>query len=344
LLAKTIGITKEVKDQNALREQAAELEDKLKSAMEAVNAVDDRDESVKMREQLTNLDILYDGVINNEKITADDKYAIWEEYTAKRAILEGQITKTEEEEAKMRAQASREKTIELLEIANNFATEYQNLMSSIATLAYQMIEDDATIKTAALDKQYEDGEISLEEYEDKKTEIEKKAAKDRYKVQMWEWTAQIATAVANTALGVTKALEMGLPGIFIGALIGAAGAVQLATILGSKPVPPSFSTGGVISSTSTIGDNTLIAANGKERVLTAQQNAAFEDMVYGRGRSTGVKVYNYAANDVHARATVTEDGIKVVINKTVAKSMQDGKYNDSYRTMQNGLNGIRLTN
>jgi hypothetical protein len=189
-----------LKDKNRLLEESAILQGRLKEALDAIELVDDRAESVKMKEQLGNLDTLYNEVMNNETLLADAKVSLWMEYADKRELLEKQITKTEEEEEKARIQASREKTIELLEIANNFATEYQNLMTNIATLAYQMIEDDAKIKTDKLDKQYEEGKISLEEYEDKKTEIEKKAAKDRYKVQMWEWTAQIATAYQTPLL------------------------------------------------------------------------------------------------------------------------------------------------
>jgi hypothetical protein len=330
-------------EHNAELLKAAELENALNEAMGAINAVDDRDESVKMREQLTNLDILYDGVINNEKITADDKYAIWEEYTAKRAILEGQITKTEEEEAKMRAQASREKTIELLEIANNFATEYQNLMSSIATLAYQMIEDDAKIKTDKLDKQYEAGEISLEEYEDKKTEIEKKAAKDRYKVQMWEWTAQIATAISNTALGVTKAIAQGgIMGLVTGAIVGAAGAVQLATILGSKPITPSFSTGGIVGGTSYTGDQVPAMLNSAEMILNpGQQRNLFDAINRGTIGDMNVQVYNQAANDVRVSTQQTERGVQVFIRKTIANDMASGKLNESFAAMENNRKGVR---
>jgi hypothetical protein len=331
---------------NAELLKATDLEDALNDAMNAINAVDDRDESVKMREQLGNLDTLYGEVMNNETLLADAKVSLWMEYADKRELLEKQITQTEAEEEKARTQASREKTIALLEIANSFATEYQNLMTNISELANQMIDDEATIKTDKLDKQYEAGEISLEEYEEKKTEIEQDAAKKRYKLQMWEWTANLATSIANTALGVTKALAQGgVAGIITGALVGAAGAVQLATIIGSKPVPPSFTTGGIMGGTSYTGDENVALLNSREMILNAgQQRNLFDSINSGKMGGSSVKIYNNAANDVHARATVTEDGIRVVINRTVAKSMADGKYNDSFRTMQNTVNGVRLTN
>jgi len=221
-------------------------------------------------------------------------------------------------------------------------------MRAITELANKMIDDDTKIKIAKLEDQYEAGEISAEEFEEKKLKIEKKAAKEKYKVAMWQWGADIAKAIANTALAITLALAVGGPlvGPIMAGMIGAAGAVQLATLISSKPIPPSFSTGGVISSASTTGDRTLIAANGKERVLTAQQNAAFEALAMGGGGMGGsnVKIYNSAANDVNARAKVTKEGIEVMITKTVSRDMADGKYNTAYITMQNELNGVRYTN
>lgn len=335
--------TTSLAEHNAELLKAADLEDALNDAMNAINAVDDRDESVKMREQLGNLDTLYNEVMNNETLLADAKVSLWMEYADKRELLEKQITQAEAEEEKARTQASREKTIELLEVANNFATEYQNLMSSIATLAYQMIEDDATIKTAALDKQYEEGKISLEEYEDKKTEIEKKAAKDRYKVQMWEWTAQIATAISNTALGVTKAIAQGgIMGLVTGAIVGAAGAVQLATILGSKPITPSFSTGGIVGGTSYTGDKVPAMLNSAEMILNpGQQRNLFDAINRGTIGDINVQVYNEAANDVRVSTQQTERGVQVFIRKTIANDMASGKLNESFAVMENNRNGVR---
>lgn len=48
-----------------------------------------------------------------------------------------------------------------------------------------------------------------------------------------------------------------------------------------------FALGGVISSPSTAGDNTLVFANGGERVLTPRQNDAFEELVFGGGQGGG---------------------------------------------------------
>jgi len=333
-----------LKDKNALLELSAKLEGDLREVMDSITAIDDRDESVKMREQLKVLDEMYTAVMNNEQITADQKLLIWQEYTQKRAILEKNITDTEAEEEKARIQASRDRTVEALQIVNEFATQYGNIMANLQTLAYQMIEDDAKIKTAEADKQYADGIISLEEYESKKKEIEQEAAKDKYKIDLLMWTSSIAQAISNTALGITQALAQGgIFGIPIAAMIGAAGAIQLATIVANKPIPPAFATGGVVGGTSYTGDKVLARVNSKERILTPSQNKAFEDMVYGRAGGN-VNVYNQAAGLVDVQPQITKDGVQVLIRKTVAQDMSSGRYNQQMRTAQNTMRGVRYTN
>jgi hypothetical protein len=336
-----------LKIKNDEQERANELEQEMRGALDAIQAPDDRTESQKMRDQMAELNDVYSQVMSNEQIAADQKLIIWQEYEQKKAQLEKNITETEKEELKAREQANKDQNVKIAEIASQFADQFADTMRAITDLANQMIDDDTKVKIAKLDEQYEAGEISAEEYEEKKIKIEKKAAKEKYKVAMWQWGADIAKAIANTALGITMALAMGGPfvGPILAGMIGAAGAVQLATLISSKPIPPSFSTGGVISSSSTVGDRTLIAANGKERVLTAQQNAAFENLAYGGvGGGTNVKIYNTASNDVNASAKVTKDGIEVLIGKTVNKKMANGEFNSSYKIMQNELNGIRYTN
>jgi hypothetical protein len=81
---------------------------------------------------------------------------------------------------------------------------------------------------------------------DNLTEKQKQAAKTAFNVQK---AANLATAVVNTALGVTQALASAPPPLsFVNAgLVGAAGAVAIAEIAGQRP--PSFAVGGVMPST-----------------------------------------------------------------------------------------------
>ena len=81
---------------------------------------------------------------------------------------------------------------------------------------------------------------------DNLTEKQKQAAKTAFNVQK---AANLATAVVNTALGVTQALASAPPPLsFVNAgLVGAAGAVAIAEIAGQRP--PSFAVGGMMPST-----------------------------------------------------------------------------------------------
>jgi hypothetical protein len=81
---------------------------------------------------------------------------------------------------------------------------------------------------------------------DNLTEKQKQAAKTAFNVQK---AANLATAVVNTALGVTQALASAPPPLsFVNAgLVGAAGAVAIAEIAGQRP--PSFAAGGMMPST-----------------------------------------------------------------------------------------------
>jgi hypothetical protein len=332
-------------DQNAALALATELQEGLSQAMSAITEIDDRDESEKMREQLDALDELYKQVEDSENISAEKKLEIYREYTDKRAILEKQLTEQIKEEEKARKASIRESFEANLQIAADFANQYQQAMATIAALANQAIDTDAEYKTQKLQEQYDKGKISAEEFEEKKTAIEQEAAKDRYKIAMWEWTASIATAIANTALGVTKALgQGGVLGLITRGLVAAAGAAQLAMIFANKPIPPSFTTGGIMGGTSYTGDENLARINSREMILNAgQQKNLFDRINSGDLGGTNVQIYNQAANDVRATAQVNERGVQVFIRKTVAADMAQGRYNDSYQSMQNQLSGVRYT-
>jgi hypothetical protein len=335
--AESKRLTEEQKKAEAERlEEAKKAREELEKALDEIT--DGRSTSQLLQAQLDELDELYNAVEDGEEL----RYEIEQEYAEKRKKLEEQVT-----EAKKAEQL--EQNIALLEIANQFAAQYQEIMDSMQQLATSHIENDAAVKVAAVEKQYEAGEISAEEYEAKLSEINKKAAQEKYKVDMWAWSASILSAIANTAVGAAKALAEGgaFTGPALAAMIAAAGGIQLASIIAAKPIPPSFTTGGIVPGTAYTGDRVTALLNSGEMILNAGQQRNLFDSInsgtFGRGDQR-IQVFNQAANDVSAEPAITEDGIKLMIRRTVAKDMAEGRFNRSYKTMQGGLRGTRYTN
>ena len=351
LLETTIAMSEEIETQNELKEEAEKIETNLREALADIAEIDNRKESEKIREQIKILEDYYSLAMNNAQIESDAKIEIEKEFLEKKKVLMALETEAEETETQTRIQNRKEMYSKIAEIANRFTTEYAGIMSTISAMATEQINNEAILKTDALEKEYAKGEMSAEDYEKKLLDIKREAANEKYKIDMWVWASNIASAIASTALGVAQALadpSITNPILKIGlaSLVGAAGAVQLTSVLSSKPIPPQFAKGGVVPGNSYTGDKMIIATNSAERVLTAQQNAAFEKLAFGQTAQSGpsIKIYNSASNDVSAKPEISEGEILIMIEKTVTKQMESGKYNSAFKTMQGGLNGVRYTN
>ena len=147
---------------------------------------------------------------------------------------------------------------------NGYIQQTTDIAKEAGDLMLENLQSQTNSELMELDKKYEAGEMSEEEYYEKQKQIQQKAAREEYKIKMFQWTASMLAATANIAEGVSKAIAQGgVAGIVTGALVAAAGGVQLASIIASKPTPPNFYKGGVIggSNGATMGsDNTSIHA------------------------------------------------------------------------------------
>ena len=164
---------------------------------------------------------------------------------------------------------------------------------------------------------------------------------------MAQWAANILTATANTAVGVTQALAQGgVAGIITGALVGAAGAVQLASIMAAKPVQH-FATGGYVGGMNGAtmgGDNTVIAARGGELVINANQQRALWDMLNGSGNSAGaggvnLTINNSAANLVNVQPQITRGQIELMIDARVNDGLRNGRFDGGLNAANAGMSG-----
>lgn len=128
-----------------------------------------------------------------------------------------------------------------------------NQLQGIINAAYE-------VRLANVDKQYnaeieaiQNSTASEEEKQSKISDLEKKAAQEKYEIQKEQFevnkATSIVTAVINTALAVVNALATAptiIAGVIFAALAAASGAAQIAVIASQQPpAPPKFA-GGVI--------------------------------------------------------------------------------------------------
>lgn len=230
--------------------------------------------------------------------------------------------------------------------------QIKDIADEAANLMLQNSKTVAELEMANLENQYSKGEMTETEYYDKMLEIKRKAAREEYKIQMFQWSASLLTATANIAEGVSKAIAQGYPiGLINGALVGAAGAVQLASIIASKPIPPAFANGGIIGGAhgaSMGGDNTYIHARSGEMVLNAHQQRGLWDMISGQnGLQQGgfnLTVNNTQAGRVDTNVREQNGDVYIdILDKHINKGFTDGTYDvgmAAMNTRQGG--GVRI--
>lgn len=282
----------------------------------------------------------------------------WDTYKAKIAELQqiedevsaSTVLSTEEKEAQKTAiveaavQARKELIASIASDVQNYTSQAVSIMQDACNLMLETSKNEATAEQAELETKYRKGEISEEEYNKKVAESKKKAAKEQYKIQMWQWGASILQATANIAQGVSIAIAQGgVAGLITGALVGAAGAVQIASIIASKPTPPSFSTGGIIGGTSTHGDNIAANLNSREMVMNMNQQKALWNFINGgskgAGGGTNIVIHNSASNLVTAQPQISKDKIELLIDARVNDSLKNGRYTNALNMAQQGAAG-----
>ena len=292
-----------------------------------------------------------------EEITATEE-SWWDKYAdqqqqmleLKQKIDESEVLSQKEKTKALEAldeEYSKSKKQQFADLATEikgYTDQAVQIVQQAAQLQLDVVKNQATAEQAELEIKYRKGEIGEEEYNKKVAESKKKAAKEQYKIQMWQWGASILQATANIAQGISMAIAQGgVAGLITGALVGAAGAVQIASIIGSKPTPPSFSTGGIVGGTSTHGDNIASNLNSREMVMNMSQQKGLWDFINGGSNGAGgganIVINNSAANLVSARPQVTKDKIELLIDARVNESLKNGRYNNSLTMAQQGMSG-----
>lgn len=234
---------------------------------------------------------------------------------------------------------------------NGYVQQTADIAKEAGDLMLENLQSQTNTELMELDKKYEAGEMSEEEYYEKQKQIQQKAAREEYKIKMFQWTSSMLAATANIAEGVSKAIAQGgVAGIVTGALVAAAGGVQLASIIASKPTPPNFYKGGVIGGANGAtmgGDNTYIHARAGEMILNAHQQRNLWDMINGQGgrgeTSLDLTVNNTQSNKVDTQFR-EEDGAIIldIVDKRVNKGFIDGTFDGGYASMLSRQEGVRI--
>jgi len=327
-------------------------------------ALDKQIEQITLRAKLTGEEVDQQEILNAmiqsyiALVTTDNTLVTENNELAKQRLAEIEGYAHALDIAKQKAESNNDVEEDTIEITETLADKYERareeiqsfidelsqldqVASQIGTITKQAtnlindsIEDQAASEMASLEKQYDDGLLSYEEFCDKKKEINKKAAQEEYKLKMWEWHASLLTATANVAQGVSKAIaENGYPlGIIMGSLAAVSGALEIATITRNRPVAPSFATGGIVPGNSYTGDNVHANVNSGEMILNASQQAQLWSMANGnRSSGAGVTMPITINNNSSAQVNTSFNGnnLVVAIDEVVNSSMKAGRYTQS---------------
>ena len=191
-------------------------------------------------------------VLENEDLTAEQRKKISDELKAAKIkaakdVADAELNslkKTEKDDEK--SKNKREQTAkQYLRTVSKMIGQLNSLVSSIYDGQIQKIEDEKEESEKAYEKEVEQiesleetGAISKEESEarkraaeqrsaEKQEELEKKKQELQYKQAVWNKATSIAQAGIATALAITEAL----PNFILAALVGAMGAMEVATII-----------------------------------------------------------------------------------------------------------------
>lgn len=359
------SIKREMTPAQEMQEQINALEElkkKIQETSEAeIAAAQEGEEKQLSKQELINGLAEAEKALINEKVDAiaAKEESWWDKHAnkqkelldMKQALNDSEVLSDEEKYKKMQEldeaykQSKTAQIADLMTQVSSYTNQTVDIINNASKLMLETSKNNAKAEQAALEEKYLKGEISEEEYQEKITESKKKAAKEQYKIQMVQWAASILQATANIAQGVTQAIAQGgVAGLITGGLVAAAGAVQIASIIASKPTPPNFAGGGFIGGMNgaTMGsDNTYIHARTGEMVANAAQQRNLWEAMNGNGGGSGTNIVinNSASNIATAQPKLTRDKIEIMIDARVNDSLKNGRYDKSLTQAESGMSG-----
>lgn len=199
----------------------------------------------------------FDEILATEELSADDRERIERELAAAKIAYQKAVTESVIAESDRQVKADTDATKKRLENAQQWlqvASDSLNAINDLVAAVYdgkiQKVEEEQEANTAAGEAEQEriaqlveNNVITEEEGEARKRaaeaktakkneELEKKKQKIKQKQAVWDKANNLAQAGIATALAITRAL----PNLVLAAIVGAMGALQVATIL-ATPIP-----------------------------------------------------------------------------------------------------------
>lgn len=330
----------------AIKDQLDTMNDKVLAIKESANELINGPQEVKLSDTIK--DTI--STLETEAEQLDKTSEAYQEYIEKLKELKDLLPQVEEAENGVSEESANSLT-QVSSVMAQVTTSLQSLSNSISQICNQALSD--------TDKQYEKEADSLEtqlaqniitydEYLEKKNALDKEQAQKEYRIKMAEWTMNLAVATAQAAQAVINALASGTPPLNIinATTAGLLGAAQIVAIAGSKPVAPSFSTGGFLTGNSYHGDKIAFNGNAGEAILNPAEQRAFIDLANGKGGNgvivnMPVNIENNAGNDVQVTAIQQDRQIKITVDKIVNSSMQSGGYNSALQSANSSMKGAR---
>lgn len=278
---------------------------------------------------------------------AEETMALYAEGSDERIAIEEKTAEALKAIDKDITQAKREEWDERLSIAQDYMNRFTEISNYLVDLTLKANEAESKARLAALEDEYDQGLVSETEFEEKRDQIQKEAAQESYKMELWQWGVQVAQIGVDTAKAIMSAISTSgniYAGIAMATLVGAMGAAQLGAAIANKPKAPSFEAGGIVPGTSWSGDNVQANVNSGEMVLTRGQQARLWNMLGGGGSSgTKVSINNYLGRNARIQTQSSKNGLTIdVLDSHINKTMADGGYDTGFAGRDVARQGVVL--
>uniref|UniRef100_UPI0028B21DD4 phage tail tape measure protein n=1 Tax=Empedobacter sp. TaxID=1927715 RepID=UPI0028B21DD4 len=248
-------LLREEADRKMLAAQLESFKVQEQMLVDSISKLTDGEAKEKL---LADLELLKDKITQVRSAidggTQSDNKAVVEESSAKKEkvdILGFSVKDWEETFANLDTTEGKVAAVgKVFAAMGNLAASFGELQRSLGERDLKRFKKEQSEKQKSLLKQLNQGYISQEEYhkgvELLDAQLANKQAEIEYKQAKAEKVARIFSAIGATAQGVANSLALGGPlGIAMAAVVGALGAIQVATIA-AQPLPekPSYADGG----------------------------------------------------------------------------------------------------